>query len=50
MQEAIPVAKAVTLVDNILAQVSLRRDEHRNVQDAMAVIKQATLVKEEVKK
>ena len=36
------VEKALQMIDNILAQVSLRRDEHMNVQQAMAVIRSAT--------
>jgi len=45
-----PVEKALQMIDNILAQVSLSRDAHKSVQEAMAVIKQATLVKNEDKK
>lgn len=35
------VEKALQMIDNILAQVSLRRDEHMNVQQAMGIIKSA---------
>lgn len=41
------VEKALTMIDNILAQVNLSRDGHMNVQQAMGVIKQATLIKED---